>query len=32
MIAIIVKGLIEAGGFGEMWQRVNDGKRIEFLE
>lgn len=30
MIVIIVKGTIDVGGMGEVWQRAADGNRLEF--
>lgn len=32
MIGIIVKGSIDHGGFGNIWNIMADGKRIDFYE
>ena len=32
LIAIIVEGSKELGGFGEVWNIANEGGRIKFIE
>jgi len=32
LIGIIVKGLIDLGGVGEVWRRVYISDRVEFIE
>ena len=32
VVTVVVKGTIDVGGFGEVWRRGVEGKRIEFFE
>lgn len=32
MIAIVIKGSLDVGGFTEVWKRAGDGDRLELLK
>jgi len=32
LIAVLVKGSIDEGGFGNIWRYMEEGERIEFWE